>query len=170
MVLLELLIGRKALDKSRPSREHNLVEWARPLLNNNKKLLRILDPRLEGQYSNKAAMKVAHLAYQCLSQNPKGRPLMSQVVDILETFQSKAENHEEAMLQSGGSLTLYEVPKGTSVTQSQKREPFRSERAPEVRSSKPGKGRSKSEPFNDADVYSPSPDLLSSEKSASTRR
>ncbi|KAM3694041.1 hypothetical protein ACJW31_07G030600 [Castanea mollissima] len=170
VVLLELLIGRKALDKSRPSREHNLVEWARPLLNNNKKLLRILDPKLEGQYSNRAAMKVAHLAYQCLSQNPKGRPLMSQVVDILETFQSKAENHEEAMLQSGGSLTLYEVPKGTPVTQSAKREPFRSERAPKVRSSKPGKGRSKSEPFNDADIYSPSPDLLTNEKSASTRR
>lgn len=79
------------MDKTRPSREYNLVEWARPLLNHNKKLLKILDPRLEGQYSNKAAMKVANLTYQCLSQNPKGRPLMSQVVEMLEGFQSKED-------------------------------------------------------------------------------
>lgn len=102
------------MDKSRPSREHNLVEWARPLLNNNKKLLRIFDPRMDGQYTVKAAMKVANLAYQCLSQNPKSRPLMSQVVEILEAFQSKEENQEESLLQSGsGSVTLYEEPKDT---------------------------------------------------------
>ncbi|MBA0728682.1 hypothetical protein Golax_001562, partial [Gossypium laxum] len=28
VVLLEMLLGRRAMDKSRPSREHNLVEWA----------------------------------------------------------------------------------------------------------------------------------------------
>ncbi|XP_057749618.1 probable serine/threonine-protein kinase PBL17 [Arachis stenosperma] len=113
VVLLELLIGRRALDKSRPSREHNLVEWARPLLNHNKKLLKILDPKIEGQYSSKTAIKVANLAYQCLSQNPKGRPLMSQVVEILENFQSSGENEEEQMIQNGSSsLTIYEVPKG----------------------------------------------------------
>ncbi|KAK7318048.1 hypothetical protein RJT34_02745 [Clitoria ternatea] len=115
VVLLEMLIGRRALDKSRPSREHNLVEWARPLLNHNKKVLKILDPKLAGQYSNRTALRVAHLAYQCLSQNPKGRPLMSQVVEILENFQSNAENAEDQMLQSGGtSITLYEVPKGSN--------------------------------------------------------
>ncbi|MED6157627.1 putative serine/threonine-protein kinase pbl17 [Stylosanthes scabra] len=113
VVLLELLIGRRALDKSRPSREHNLVEWARPLLNHNKKLLKILDPKIEGQCSSKTAIKVANLAYQCLSQNPKGRPLMSQVVEILENFQSNGENEEEQLIRSGSSsLTIYEVPKG----------------------------------------------------------
>ncbi|KEH21307.1 putative protein kinase RLK-Pelle-RLCK-VIIa-2 family [Medicago truncatula] len=117
VVLLELLIGRRALDKSRPSREHNLVEWARPLLNHNKKLLKILDPKVEGQYSSKTATKVALLAYQCLSQNPKSRPLMSQVVEILENFQSKEENEEDKILQSGGSsVTIYEVPKGSNDT------------------------------------------------------
>ncbi|KAK1269671.1 Serine/threonine-protein kinase [Acorus gramineus] len=108
VVLLELLIGRRALDKSRPSREHNLVEWARPLLIHDKKLLKILDPRMEGQYLTKTAQKVANLAYQCLSQNPRGRPNMSQVVEILEAFQD--QTCEEVLFQSGGScVTLYEV-------------------------------------------------------------
>ncbi|XP_028770269.1 probable serine/threonine-protein kinase PBL17 [Neltuma alba] len=134
VVLLELLIGRKALDKSRPSRQHNLVEWARPLLNHNKKLLKILDPRMDGQYSSKSAIKVAHLANQCLSQNPKGRPLMSQVVEILENFQSKEENVEEQMLRIGSSsITLYEVPKdaretpATGKSQCENDEVYRSE-------------------------------------------
>ncbi|XP_068332417.1 probable serine/threonine-protein kinase PBL17 [Pyrus communis] len=159
VVLLELLLGRRAMDKSRPGQEHNLVEWARPLLNHNKKLLRIVDPRLEGQYSLKTAMKVAHLAYQCLSQNPKGRPLMSQVVELLESLQTTG-NQE---LQSGeGGVTLYEAPKGTFGTAPMKRDPNRrdGERGGEAhRRSKPGNGGSKSEPMNDFDRSNLSPNF-----------
>ncbi|XP_031382563.1 probable serine/threonine-protein kinase PBL17 isoform X2 [Punica granatum] len=110
VVLLEMLLGRGAMEKNRPSREHNLVEWARPILTNNKKLPRILDPRIDGQYSLRTAMKVANLAYQCLSPNPKGRPLMSEVVEILEALKIKEVSHEEVMLESGcGSITLFEA-------------------------------------------------------------
>ncbi|XP_010937336.1 serine/threonine-protein kinase RIPK [Elaeis guineensis] len=84
VVLLELLTGRRSVDKSRPSREQNLVEWARPCLNDARKLNRIMDPSLEGQYSTKGALKAAAVAYQCLSQNPKSRPHMSTIVEILE--------------------------------------------------------------------------------------
>lgn len=84
VVLLELLTGRKSVDKSRPQREQNLVEWARPLLNDPRKLCRIMDPRLEGQYSETGAQKAASLAYLCLSHRPKQRPIMSAVVKTLE--------------------------------------------------------------------------------------
>ncbi|OIV93982.1 hypothetical protein TanjilG_05685 [Lupinus angustifolius] len=115
VVLLEMLIGRRALDKSRPSREHNLVEWARPLLNN-KKVVRILDPKMDGQYSSKNAIRVAHLAYQCLSQNPKGRPLMSQVVEFLENYQPEGGNVDQMPRSGSSSVTIYEVPKGSDDT------------------------------------------------------
>ncbi|XP_052199300.1 probable serine/threonine-protein kinase PBL17 [Diospyros lotus] len=173
VVLLEMLIGRKAMDKSRPSREHNLVEWARPLLNHSKKLLRILDPRMEGQYSTKTAIKVANLAYQCLSQNPKGRPVMSQVVEILETLQAQGGGQGEAMLESGsGGVTLYEVSKARLDDSGQKKYPGRSEseREPKLaRRSKPANGRSKSEPPQDADLYGPPPDVELGEESGATR-
>lgn len=71
------------MDKKRPSREQNLVDWARPMLNDPRKLSRIMDPRLEGQYSEAGARKAAALAYQCLSHRPKNRPCMSTVVSIL---------------------------------------------------------------------------------------
>ncbi|KAK7388268.1 hypothetical protein VNO78_23080 [Psophocarpus tetragonolobus] len=84
VVLLELLTGRRSVDKGRPPREQNLVEWARPVLNDSRKLSRIMDPRLEGQYSEEGARKAAALAYQCLSHRPRSRPLMSTVVKVLE--------------------------------------------------------------------------------------
>lgn len=84
VVLLELLTGKKSMDKKRPSREQDLVEWARPLLKDSHKLERIMDPRLEGQYSIEGARKFAALAYQCLSHHAKSRPTMRTVVRTLE--------------------------------------------------------------------------------------
>ncbi|KAL5218359.1 hypothetical protein ABZP36_019043 [Zizania latifolia] len=84
VVLLEILSGRRAVDKNRPSREQNLVEHMRSWLKDPNKLNRIMDPALEGQYSASAAQKVAMVAYRCLSGNPKNRPNMCQVVVDLE--------------------------------------------------------------------------------------
>ncbi|MED6152276.1 hypothetical protein PIB30_090357 [Stylosanthes scabra] len=87
VVLLELLTGRRSVDKSKVPREQNLVEWARPMLNDPRKLGRIMDPKLEGQYSEMGSRKAAALAYQCLSHRPRNRPTMSAVVRVLEPLQ-----------------------------------------------------------------------------------
>ncbi|KAJ0591015.1 putative protein kinase RLK-Pelle-RLCK-VIIa-2 family [Helianthus annuus] len=84
VVLVELLTGRKSMDRTRSNREQNLAEWARPHLKVARKLNRIMDPRLEGQYSETGAQKAAELAYDCLSHRPKARPTMRMIVDILK--------------------------------------------------------------------------------------
>lgn len=84
VVLVELLTGRKSFDKSRPNREQSLVEWARPMLKNQRRLMKVIDPRLEGQYPETGLRKAAALAYQCLSCRPKVRPTMAQVIQVLE--------------------------------------------------------------------------------------
>ncbi|KAL8093861.1 serine/threonine-protein kinase RIPK-like [Apium graveolens] len=84
VLLLELLTGRRAMDRRRPGREQCLVGWARSSLKEPRKLGRIMDPKLEGQYSETVAAKAAALAYQCLRQRPKFRPTMSTVVKTLE--------------------------------------------------------------------------------------
>lgn len=76
--------GKRALDKNRPSGEHNLVEWAKPLLTKKRKISQVMDARIEGQYSLHEAMKVAHVAIQCLSIEPKYRPNIDEVVRSLE--------------------------------------------------------------------------------------
>ncbi|XP_065867934.1 serine/threonine-protein kinase RIPK [Euphorbia lathyris] len=86
VVLVELLTGRRSVDKNRPSREQNLVKWAKPLLKDHHKLHQIMDPTLEGQYSAEGARKAATLAYQCLSHHCKSRPTMANVVKTLESL------------------------------------------------------------------------------------
>ncbi|XP_023532241.1 probable serine/threonine-protein kinase PBL9 [Cucurbita pepo subsp. pepo] len=87
VVLLEILSGRRAIDKNRPAREHNLVEWAKPYLANKRKIFRIIDSRLEGQYSLDGAYKASTLALRCLSIQPKLRPNMNDIVKDLEHLQ-----------------------------------------------------------------------------------
>ncbi|KAK6160026.1 hypothetical protein DH2020_003407 [Rehmannia glutinosa] len=84
VVLLEMLTGRRSMDKNRPNGEHNLVEWARPHLGEKRRFYRLIDPRLEGHFSIKGAQKAAQLAARCLSRDPKARPLMSEVVEALK--------------------------------------------------------------------------------------
>ncbi|CAA7408829.1 unnamed protein product [Spirodela intermedia] len=84
VVLLEMLTGRRSMDKNRPNGEHNLVEWARPHLNERRSFYRIVDPRLEGHFSIKGAQRVAQVAQRCLCRDSKARPLMSQVVEALK--------------------------------------------------------------------------------------
>uniref|UniRef100_A0A453IJ12 Protein kinase domain-containing protein n=1 Tax=Aegilops tauschii subsp. strangulata TaxID=200361 RepID=A0A453IJ12_AEGTS len=86
VVLLELLTGRKVVDKNRPTREQSLVEWARPyfLHDSPRRLDRAIDRNLDGQYSALAAQKAAAMAYRCLSVSPKSRPQMSAVLEALE--------------------------------------------------------------------------------------
>lgn len=94
VVLLELLTGRKSLDKSRPVREQTLTDWALPMLTQKKKLHGIVDPRLNGDYPIKGVHKAAMLAYHCLNRNPKARPLMRDIVDSLEPLQLSLETLE----------------------------------------------------------------------------
>ncbi|XP_020598232.1 probable serine/threonine-protein kinase PIX7 [Phalaenopsis equestris] len=83
VVLLEMMTGRRSMDKSRPNGEQNLVEWARPNLGERRRFYRLIDPRLEGHFSIKGAQKVAQIAHKCLCRDPKSRPLMSEVVEAL---------------------------------------------------------------------------------------
>ncbi|KAH6805879.1 protein kinase 1B [Perilla frutescens var. frutescens] len=99
VVLLEILTGKKAIDKNRPTGEHNLVEWAKPYLTNKRRIFRVMDTRIEGQYSVDRALKAATLALQCISMDPRSRPNMDEVVKALEQLldskdASKAEKKE----------------------------------------------------------------------------
>ncbi|CAI0470713.1 unnamed protein product [Linum tenue] len=84
VVLLELLTGRRSVDKKLPIREQVLIKWAKPFLKDTQRLDQIMDPRLEGQYSIEGAKKAAALAHQCLSHHDKCRPTMTKVVRTLE--------------------------------------------------------------------------------------
>ncbi|KAG6505357.1 hypothetical protein ZIOFF_037713 [Zingiber officinale] len=87
VVLLEILTGRRSVDKKRPSGEQNLVAWARAYLGGRRRLYQIIDPRLEFNYSIKGVQKVAKIAFYCLSKDSKVRPSMEEVVKDLIPLQ-----------------------------------------------------------------------------------
>lgn len=84
VVLLELLTGLRAIDKKRPPKQQDLQEWALPFLTDRKKLRQIMDPRLQGKYGSKQALKIAMLAVRCLYSDPMIRPSMKEVAETLE--------------------------------------------------------------------------------------
>ncbi|CAL5369008.1 unnamed protein product [Camellia sinensis] len=96
VVLLEMLTGLRALDSKRPSGQHNLIDWTKPFLSNKRKLKSIMDVRIEGQYSSKAALIAAQLTLQCLESEPRKRPPMKEVVDILERIEAMKQKPKES--------------------------------------------------------------------------
>lgn len=89
VVLLELLSGKRASgDENAGGAEETLVEWTRPFLNDSRKVLRIMDSRLGGQYSKKGAQATAAIAVRCLTTDPKSRPTMTEVLADLQEIQA----------------------------------------------------------------------------------
>lgn len=83
VVLLELLTGRVPVDMERPQGEGVLVSWALPQLTDRDRVVKIMDPALEGQYSMKEAVQVAAIAAMCVQPEADYRPLMADVVQSL---------------------------------------------------------------------------------------
>ncbi|KAL8129890.1 hypothetical protein V2J09_019045 [Rumex salicifolius] len=83
VVLYELITGRRAVDCNLPKSEQKLLEWVKPLASDSKKFHQIVDPRLEGEYCTRSAQKLASMANKCLMKQPKSRPKMSEVVEML---------------------------------------------------------------------------------------
>ncbi|KAJ8768095.1 hypothetical protein K2173_021035 [Erythroxylum novogranatense] len=129
VVLLEILTGRRSMDKKRPSGEQNLVSWARPYLADKRRLYQLVDPRLELNYSLKGAQKVSQLAYSCLSRDSKSRPTMDEVVKVLTPLQDlndlAVSSHHSRLSQQGrrkkkseGAAQLHTNPSSKSIKDS----------------------------------------------------
>ncbi|KAF3959428.1 hypothetical protein CMV_015760 [Castanea mollissima] len=93
VVLLELLSGRRAIDRKKICTEQILVNWAKPFLGDKKQLFRIMDTNLKGQYPQKGAYTVATLALKCLSTEAKFRPKMPEVLATLEQLVNPKMTH-----------------------------------------------------------------------------
>lgn len=88
VVLVEMLTGLRVFDGNSPSEQSNLVDWVKPYLLQERKLVDIMDSRLEGEYPSKAAFKIAQLALKCLAPEQKTRPSMKAVVETLEHIEA----------------------------------------------------------------------------------
>lgn len=119
VVLLELLTGLRALDPTRPSAQQNLVEWAKPVLTQKKKIQKMMDPRLEHKYPLMAVVRTAGLILRCLEADPKNRPPMDDVLrelEIVRTIRDEPKEEKRSKRTTGGSdnnrINGYGLPHG----------------------------------------------------------
>ncbi|KAJ0680125.1 putative protein kinase RLK-Pelle-RLCK-X family [Helianthus annuus] len=83
VVLLELLIGRKPVEKMSPSLYQSIVTWAIPQLTDRSKLPHIVDPVIRDTMDLKHLYQVAAVAVLCVQPEPSYRPL---ITDVLHSF------------------------------------------------------------------------------------
>ncbi|KAI3737532.1 hypothetical protein L2E82_27536 [Cichorium intybus] len=83
VVLLELLIGRKPVEKMSPSQCQSIVTWAMPQLTDRSKLPNIVDPVIRDTMDLKHLYQVAAVAVLCVQPEPSYRPL---ITDVLHSF------------------------------------------------------------------------------------
>ncbi|WOL16028.1 protein STRUBBELIG-RECEPTOR FAMILY 3-like [Canna indica] len=83
IIMLELLTGRKPLDRSLPWEEQHLVRWASSQLYDIDALIKMMDPSIGGQYLVKSLSRFADIISRCIQQDPEFRPPMSEVVQDL---------------------------------------------------------------------------------------
>ncbi|XP_057504372.1 probable receptor-like protein kinase At1g80640 isoform X2 [Actinidia eriantha] len=80
VVLLELLLGRKHLEKLAPAQCQSIVTWAMPQLTDRSKLPSIVDPVIRNTMDLKHLYQVAAVAVLCVQQEPSYRPLITDVL------------------------------------------------------------------------------------------
>ncbi|KAF3789376.1 putative receptor-like protein kinase, partial [Nymphaea thermarum] len=91
VVLYELITGRRPVDRNRPKSEQKVLEWVRPYISDSKKFHMIIDPRINGQYKLKTVQKLAAVANRCLVRQPKARPKMSEVLEMIKQIVETSE-------------------------------------------------------------------------------
>ncbi|XVF86613.1 hypothetical protein PTKIN_Ptkin18bG0056400 [Pterospermum kingtungense] len=87
VVLLELITGRRPVDKSQSYLDDNIVDWARPLFSEaleHRNLVAFVDPRLQKDYDYSEMHRMVASAAACVHYSARHRPHMSQIVRALE--------------------------------------------------------------------------------------
>ncbi|BFG18967.1 hypothetical protein CerSpe_052420 [Prunus speciosa] len=83
IVLLELLLGRRPVEKLAPTQCQSIVTWAMPQLTDRSKLPNIVDPVIKDTMDLKHLYQVAAVAVLCVQPEPSYRPLITDVLHSL---------------------------------------------------------------------------------------
>ncbi|TYJ43495.1 hypothetical protein E1A91_A03G157100v1 [Gossypium mustelinum] len=85
VVLLELLTGRRAVDLNQGPNDRNLVLQVRHILNDRKKLRKVIDPEMaRSSYTIESIAMFANLASRCVRVESRHRPSMSECLKELQ--------------------------------------------------------------------------------------
>lgn len=130
VVLLEVLTGRHPLDPTLPGGAY-LVQWVRDHLHSKQDPMDILDSRLQGRPDSQVQEMLQTLAvsFLCISTQADDRPMMKDVVAMLEEIKQEEVKSETNLVKSGSaalsssarSMVLQGSSKGSTALSSSAR-------------------------------------------------
>ena len=93
ILLMEILTGRKPIEKLPGSVKRTITEWAEPLIVKGK-FKDLVDPRLRGNFDENQLKTAINVAALCVQSAPEKRPTMKQVVGLLKGYDPKGMTRE----------------------------------------------------------------------------
>ncbi|KAJ9538342.1 hypothetical protein OSB04_031075 [Centaurea solstitialis] len=110
VVMLEVLCGKQAVDRSLGEEQRSLARWAKESIKEGK-LNQIVDVNLRGRISPKCLKEFTRLAYSCLQSHLKHRPTMVEVVMGLESVLALQEKSNSTLQPAGMTIFRRKAPK-----------------------------------------------------------
>ena len=91
-ILLVIMSGRPVVDENRPKPEElNLIKWAKAYLLSNRLISQVMDARIKGRYPVHEVKIAAKIVMQCVTDDPKLRPTMDDVLSALEHLKHSSD-------------------------------------------------------------------------------
>ncbi|GAA0168916.1 hypothetical protein Leryth_016314 [Lithospermum erythrorhizon] len=112
VVLLELITGRKVIDRSKKTGEQSLIVWAHPFLSNKRKHAQLADPMLGGRYRNRCLHHAIAIAVMCLQDDATFRPSIDDIAVALEYLLAQ----EDSSSRTSGAKSQTHAPQVSPTT------------------------------------------------------
>ncbi|KAJ0984239.1 hypothetical protein J5N97_002595 [Dioscorea zingiberensis] len=90
ILLLEIVTGRKPIEKLPGGVKRTITEWAEPLIAEGR-FRELVDPRLRGNFDEAQLRQTVNVAALCVQGDPEKRPVMREVVELLNSPKSRME-------------------------------------------------------------------------------
>ncbi|CAH2036494.1 unnamed protein product [Thlaspi arvense] len=95
VVLLELVTGKRPIEKLNQTTKRGITEWVLPLVYD-RKFGEIVDQRLNGKFVEEELKRVVLIGLMCAQSEPEKRPTMSEVVEMLMNGSKEKMSYLEA--------------------------------------------------------------------------
>ncbi|KAJ7979507.1 Receptor-like kinase [Quillaja saponaria] len=99
ILLLELLTGRKPIEKLPGGVKRTITEWAEPLITKGR-FRELADPKLRGDFNENQLKQAINVAALCVQSEPDKRPKMKEVVSLLKGYDANRKSMKETRIDS----------------------------------------------------------------------
>ncbi|KAG0461659.1 hypothetical protein HPP92_021956 [Vanilla planifolia] len=115
ILLLEIVAGRKPIERLNGGVRRTITEWAEPLIAGDQ-LPTLVDPHLNGHFDAQQLSRILHAAARCVQSEPERRPTMRQVLAVLHGTAAAADPVSNAKLATDTDGSVVDASSAAGVS------------------------------------------------------